>query len=341
MITLILVLRAVAIVFLQVKLAPTAIEHLVCEHKFDMKLAEPGEKITCHSTLINAWRFPVLYINFVEHMPESARIIDSRNNVDKHRLYLLPKQKYSHDIVFTLPQRGVYKKGKYYLEAGDFLGFSSKVESREISCDIVVMPEKNEDENVIEALGGFLGDHSVRRFIIEDPVLTVGYRDYTGKEPMKDISWNASARANKLLVKRNDYTVDNNVAVILNMKTGVNREMEECLKTVRTVCEKLEEERIPYRFISNGDVGELSEGLGSLHFNHLMMKLGKSSLFSYHSLDKTIEKCLKDRKNNRGYIIITPEMDESERQMVDKLQNISDHPLCVLTMGKENSNVNN
>ena len=45
-----------------------------------------------------------------------------------------------------------------------------------------------------DVLSGFLGDVSVRRFIYEDPVLTTGFREYTGREPMKHISWTQSAR---------------------------------------------------------------------------------------------------------------------------------------------------
>lgn len=160
---------------------------------------------------------------------------------------------------FSLPKRGVYRGGRYFIETGDFLGFRSYVRSEKLSSKITVMPRKCEDEQVIRALGGYIGDISVRRFIIKDPILNICFREYTGHEPMKMISWPQSVRAGKLMVKNNDYTVDMNVAIVLNMYTGSNAEKEKCLEIVRTVCEQIEANRVPYSFFCNGDIREKKE----------------------------------------------------------------------------------
>ena len=80
--------------------------------------------------------------------------------------------------------------------------------------EVVVIPPRCENSNVLRTLGGFLGDISVRRFILEDPLLTVGFREYTGREPMKSISWTQSARVGRPLVKQYDHTVDATVTVL-------------------------------------------------------------------------------------------------------------------------------
>lgn len=337
MIALIFVGLAIVIGYIQIKLAPTVLQNLFCEYEFDMKLAEPGEVISCRNKLINAWLFPVVYINYIIHLPEGAEKVNGGGKAERHRLFLLPKQKYESDIRFTLPKRGVYKSGKNYLETGDFLGFNSKVVSEELKADIVIMPEKSQDEQVISTLGGYLGDISVRRFIIEDPVLTVGYREYTGKEPMKNISWNQSARKNELMVKKNDFTTDTNVAVVLNMQNSDREKMEECYRIARTVCEQLEEKRIPYEFMSNGDVGNCNEGYGNRHLNYIMMRLGRSNQFSYYSFDELIERCIQKKKNNRSYIIITSGSSEEETRAISSLQAVSDHEVCVLTAGGQDN----
>ena len=132
------------------------------------------------------------------------------------------------------------------------------------------------------------------------------------------------------MVKNKDYTVDTNVAVVLNMKSENKEAKEECLRIVRTACQQLEDRRIPYEFISNGDVGNEEEGFGNRHFNSLMARCGKSNLYYYSSFEELIEKCIREKRNNRSYIIITPELDEAELKELDKLQLCSDHPLCVL-----------
>ena len=51
------------------------------------------------------------------------------------------------------------------------------------------MPRRAASPSFDMLLGGMIGDISVNRFIFEDPMLTIGFSDYTGREPMRDISW--------------------------------------------------------------------------------------------------------------------------------------------------------
>ena len=330
MITLILVGLTVIILLLQVFVMPKASQHLLLHYSFDTHLAEPGEKIVFTGRLINTWFLPITFINFFEFMPEGAVISGKETNGEARRLFLLPFHNYQHDFLFTLPKRGVYRKGKYYIETGDFLGFKSKVVSDEIDADITVMPKRCEDEPVLKILGGYLGDISVRRFIMEDPVLTIGYLDYTGREPMKKISWKHSAKAGKLMVKNSDYTVDANAAVVLNMASGSDEEKEKCLEIVRTVCELLEQAQIPYQFLSNGDVRNLEEGFGKMHLDQLMTNLGCSRLYSYFSFDSLIERCIRERKRSRSYFIISAPLSAEDRETLARLQRYSEYELCVL-----------
>lgn len=320
--------------FLQVVMAPTVLKNLFYEYKYDTRLAEPGERITFTSKIINAWRFPVAYINVSEQLPEGAVIENGTTNRYGYRLFLFPKKSHTHETHLTFSRRGVYRNGRCFLETGDFLGFQAKVRNIDITSDLVIMPKRSEDEYVIKTLGGFLGDISVRRFIIEDPVLNIGYRDYTGREPMKNISWSQSAKVDKLMVKNNDFTVDTNVAVVLHMDNNRDQEMEDCLEIVRTVCEELEKKRIPYEFISDGDVGNLNEGYGTRHLNYLMTRLGRSRLHGYYSFGELMDECIRKKKNNRSYIVITPRLDEVEKAALNKLQAYSDHEVCVFTGGQ-------
>ena len=321
---------AAAVILMQFFAAPRALRQLHYEYSFDTALAEPDEKIAYTGKLSNNGFLPVSYITLASLLPEGAVITGRKTNRDAHRLFLLPHRSSRHSLTFSLPGRGVYRGGRYYLETGDFLGFKSRVISERIAAEIIVMPRKCEDESVVKTLGGYIGDISVRRFIIEDPMLTVGYREYTGREPMKKISWPQSARTGKLMVKNSDYTVDINVAVVLNMASGSAGEKEKSLEIVRTVCEQLEEKRIPYQFFSNGDIGELEEGLGRKHLNALMRELGRSGLFSYYSFDSLIERCIRERKRGRSYILITPPLSDENRAELARLSAGSDHEPCIL-----------
>lgn len=318
------------VLLLQFYVAPQLGQHLYFNYSFDTKLAEPDEKITFLGRLINTWTFPITYINLGEAMPEGAAIEGKKKNIISFSLFLLMHKSFRHTVLFSLPKRGVYKGGKYYIETGDYLGFKSYVSSGQIEAEIVVMPKLSDDEIVLKILGGYLGEISVKRFIMEDPMLSIGYFDYTGREPMKKISWNHSAKVGKLMVKRSDYTVDANAAVVLNMASGSNEEKEKSFEIVRTVCEGLEREHIPYQFLSNGDAGNLEEGYGKMHLNQLMTNLGRSKLYGYSTLDDLIERCIRERKRSRSYFVISAPMSAEDKKALIRLQKYSDYKICVL-----------
>lgn len=319
-----------AVLVMQFLIAPRLPGHLRYTHSFDADLAEPGEAIAYTGELSNTWFWPAVYLTFALILPEGAEIAGGDGNHATFRLSLLPHRSSRHTLTFTLPRRGVYRRGRYYLESGDFLGFRSCVEAENFPEAITVMPRRCEETPVIRALGGYIGDISVRRFIIEDPVLTVGVRDYTGREPMKQISWPHSARAGKLMVKNCDHTAELNVAVVLNMASGAAAEKEKSMEIVRTVCEQLEKQRIPYRFLSNGDAGSRKAGFGRAHFRAVMQDLGRSQLICHTSFDALVERCLREHRQNRGYILVTPPLTAENRASLDRLARCLDHAPCVL-----------
>ena len=178
---------------------------------------------------------------------------------------------------------------------------------------------------------GFMGDVSVRRFIYEDPILTIGCRDYTGKEPMKNISWQHTARAGKVLVNQYDHTAESNVCIVLNIDGDSRFDIERCYEITRSVCEELEKRKIAYEFFTNADLeGPLGnkfswveEGLGRRHFGTIMYGLGCSRCICRHPFGWLIEQCKKRRRVALSYIVITPELSADAKLRLNELQAIS------------------
>jgi hypothetical protein len=342
MITIIILLLMVILIVIEIVSLWGNRRPLQVDFDVDTTLVEPQETATLYYTVTNPHRIPLLFVGLSLYLEPDASVRedkefirthvsrhDTGTNV-KHSFFLPARSRFSGKLHISLSRRGIHDLGKYFLETGDFLGFQSRVTSERISADITVMPKLCTDEPVLKILGDYIGDISVRRFIIEDPVLTLGYLDYTGREPMKKIAWKHSAKVGRLMVKNNDYTVDANAAVVLNMASGSPEEKEKCLEIVRTVCERLEKEQIPYQFLSNGDAGNLREGFGKKHFDHLMTNLGRSALFSYSSFDSLIERCIRERKRSLSHFIISAPLTAQDRDALVRLQRYSEYELCVL-----------
>ena len=317
-------------------------------YNLDMLMAEPGEQITVSYQITNTGKLPVLYLGLSFSFDKGVTICEDQKWLDKHltrsftgisvdnSFFIMPHRCVRGRFHISLEKRGIYRLGRCYLEAGDILGIKSSVTTIEGKKRIVCTAALAENDPEIEVLGGFLGDISVRRFIMEDPSLLVGYKEYTGVEPMKKISWIQSAKTGKLMVKQNDFTLDTDVAIAVNLErnNASPMDLERCLELTRTACEKLEEMKIPYAFISNGDLRDLQQGFGRGHLSEILRNIGQSAPTCYKSFDSLIDKCIAGNRNNRSYILITPYLDDQDKKALARLQSVSDHEVCVLYGGK-------
>lgn len=344
----ILILLVLGFAVLEYKWASYALRSLAIRGSCDRVLAEPGQNVTWSATVDNYSRLPIPFVRLVQDFPSEAKLMADadwsnaycRKNLfawyAEYRMTLRGRRRITRNVTVSFSQRGVYKIGAYQLSAGDLLGF------REEKCHgggqkIVVMPQLSRQQTAIDAVGGFLGDVSVRRFILEDPILTTGFRDYTGREPMRAISWTRTAQAGTLQVKQYDHTAEHHVVVLLNTEGADEAVLEECLRLTRSVCEKLEQRKIPYGFRTNanlpgpvGKVQSMVEGLGQRHLNTILYGLGCADGTWFHSFRYLTRQTLKKRKTNESYIIITPDDKGSVRTCIQELSNSVGTQVCVL-----------
>ena len=305
-----------------------ALERLTAQRSLDAvredfgpteSLVDPDEFFALTYTLRNARRRPVLFLRLRQDLPEAFHPRDSaliRAPLGDERLELTTWLRPRQEARFTLPlsadRRGYYPLSALEVSGGDFLGLRERTRVSPLFRAVTVAPREAEDPGLEEVLGGFLGEMSVRRFIHEDPVLTAGFREYTGREPMRAISWTQSARGLGMMVKIYDHTAQPSVSVLLNAD-GKGEEL------ARTVCRVLEERGIQYDFVSNAmelntffAVAELGDGLGQRHFEGVLERLGRSGCQASYPGERLLERSAATR-SHRGRILITPgpELDDS------------------------------
>lgn len=336
------------IIFLEKKLPDFSLKHLSVNNSINTNLAEPDEQITIKSKVHNTGFFPIMYVKLTEHLPLKSLIIkknsqnhqigvDNNSNYIQFTTYLLPHMRRTFQFDFSLPDRGIYDLGSYTLTAGDYLGIKDSSVSDKSPISVVIMPRRAKDTKAFKAFDSFIGDISVRRFIHEDPVLTVGFREYTGHEPFKSISWLKTARTGSLYVNQYDHTTDISLSVVLNTENASKSRLEACYSLTRSVCEELEHKHIPYAFYSNGNtngdsdiLSHISEGLGRRHLNTILYGLGCAEHKCTRSFETLMKQCIKQQKSSRGYIIITPPMSTEQLTVVQHIKNNGVNDICIL-----------
>ena len=324
----------VALVFaLQLKASDKTLSALDADHRPDTRLAEPDDPTSITVTLQNNSGRLIPFAGVRGQLPftqEGDFFFSS---------WLLPRQKISRKFSVTFPNRGRYILNDLTVSCGDFLGLKEFEKTCGSFQEIVVPPKPFLSSSIQELMGGFLGDVSARRFILEDPVLTLGYREYTGSDPMKRISWSQTARHNTLMVKKNDYTVEPSVSVLLNVQTDLveAETLESCFRAARSVCQALEKAGIRYSFSSNAILlgykhsNSGVSGLGQKHFASVLDVLGRACGETTVSFEQLLEKELQ-QPGITGRIVITPGGEETNSRLLSRM---GDGAGFLLITGKE------
>lgn len=315
------------------------------------RMAEPGEPFPLVNTVANHSRRFVPFLQVSQQVPQELALhsqgvqLSPRGNGTQamtYTLYLLPRQTWQQQVMVSLPRRGRYVFTGATLQGGGFLGFNELTAYTTQNEEIVILPVPCGIPTLTDTLGGFLGDRSVDRYILEDPVLTLGFREYTGREPMKSISWTQSARAGQLMVKKYDYTLELTATVLLNVECdrteGWEERLETCFSMARTVCETLEEQRIPYRFVTNAAAAgavalwsQVSDGLGSGHLSTVLEGLGRATYDPLRPFAHTLEQTTRHVEQGRTHILITPERSPEWQHGLSRLEQLSGARALILT----------
>lgn len=339
MIFFVIFIAALAVVLQQLA-GKRALDSLEESHRTSADIVEPDERFDIIITFSNHSKMFLPYIKYRERMNEgfntyvkaSNSFVDGRGDIYvTGTTWLKPHQTLEKHIPVSIDRRGRYLLRELTVYGGDFLGINEQVRSYKRMNEVIVYPREAPSGKIDKVFGGFLGDISVSRFIFEDPVLTLGYREYTGREPMKMISWTQSARSNGLMVKKYDYTLEPSVSVALNIATdipGSEEDIEKCFSIARTVCHKLEDQGIKYDFRMNSVmIGAMTfrcyvtEGLGKRHFYTILESLGRASYTVTCPSEEIVDLAVRNTGSSHGIIFITPggepQVEARARQMAE------------------------
>ncbi len=326
------------------------VEHL-CEPK--ETLVEPEEPFTLMTRVTNYSRRFVPYLQVRQLLPEGLTFQQKialeparDGQVRRFSTYLSARQVWQQELPAVLPKRGRYVFPGATLYGGGFLGLSEVIEYAQQNREIVVLPKPWPGTELPITLGGFLGDRSVDRFILEDPVLTLGFREYTGREPMKAISWTQSARAGQLMVKKYDYTLELTATVLLNIGTprekGWEDRLEACYSLARSVCEQLDRQKMPWRLQTNAFIiggidlwKDSDDGMGAGHLTAILEGLGRASYRCLYPCEALLDRATRAAQSGRTHILITPQREDHWQPALSRLEQLTGTRVLVLVPGEE------
>ncbi|MGI6364158.1 MAG: DUF58 domain-containing protein [Bacillota bacterium] len=292
------------------------------------ELFEIGAEIPISSVVENRKPLTVSFLQVREWFPP---YFDIKHNT--YSLFIMPFQRVRRTYKVRALKRGLYSLDKVELKLGDFIGLRSEEKRIPTGPRLVVLPARANLDRDIVPLGALSGEVTVRRWLVDDPLMTVGIREYTGAEPRKYLHWPSSLRHGKLMVKEFDYTTDNSAMLLLNMETmkpswkPVEEELlEQGISLARAVMELLEEAGIPYGFASNAYNDSLERrgwyyppGLGPNHLRTFLETLGRLHYRIPSFFELTLREVQQHPGNYSTVVIITPRILESYIEPINGL----------------------
>jgi len=310
---------------------------------------EPGAPFHVQAAITNNSRIPLSYLAVLETYPISAVVPE--NMVLRTRQEEVVIKKYCRvkgrdrkklTLETSLAKRGVHTLSGDSVEFGDFLGFHEFSNKVFLRREIVVYPERLKSQDLSDALGRFYGDMAAKRFLIRDPILTIGCREYTGREPMKEIHWLQSAHRNELMVREFDYTRQLSACVILSVdEIDQNDEdgLDSCCSAARTICESLTESGVSVNFYTNSLLKRIQSNalwkceVSSGHTDELLEGLGRVSCYSRGTLTGLLEYAHRNSDSDAAFIVILPSGDNRGDEAQSYIRNKTGRETLLINMG--------
>ncbi len=291
-------------------LGKPALARLDYARSFSRYVCREGEQIEMVETLSNRKLLPVPWLRLEAMLPSALSFARSSDtNVSEGSIYQ------NHASLFTLPartkitrthrivcrSRGIYPIESATMTGGDLLGLYTPSKKVELNMRMVIHPRLIADDELPISWKTWQGELSVRRWIVDDPFLITGVRQYAAGDPMNRIHWKASARTGQLQVHKNGYSADPRVMILLNVEDSesmwsvVTRPslIERQLSLAATCAASLIGQGMAAGFAHNGNsqLGEegcrLETDYGPVHLNRMMEAMAAFELKSrlpFHEL---------------------------------------------------------
>ncbi|HZJ57204.1 MAG TPA: DUF58 domain-containing protein [Clostridia bacterium] len=190
---------------------------------FNVNSAFEGQEIEMVERISNRKLLPVPWLRIESKISENLEFQRQFNLDIKHQQFhkslfsLMPYTAINRRHQIRCRKRGCYRLNSAALTCGDLFGFRDVSRVFELDAELMVYPRLMRLDEIPFLSRSWMGDVVVKRWIVDDPFMYSGVREYSAGDPLNDINWKATARTGRLQVHKKDYTADPRIMVYLNM----------------------------------------------------------------------------------------------------------------------------
>lgn len=332
-------------------------EKVYITRSFDCTGVFPGEKVVYELTIENRKFLPLTWVSIDEKIKAglefeiNTKIQKLNDDIYLHNsmFSLLPYQKVVRRYGLKAVKRGYYQLKYMTMTSTNMLGTQEYSMEREEAASISVYPNIKDLRGALIPANTTQGDFSVKRWIIEDPMVITGVRAYSGNDSLKSINWKATAKNQQLLVNKYDYTADKKIMVILNLERqeySLNKEdirtIEETIEVCASIASMTHETGIPVGFATNShtlgplETNVLDPDTGDKHMNTILESLARVSYFKKYKSRELLKLLVASFSWGTEIVVVTPEISE---ELIGDLQSLNNIRTTVISLSMNDVNV--
>ncbi|CAM4382310.1 DUF58 domain-containing protein [Saccharibacillus endophyticus] len=322
---------------------------------FNHDRCHAGEDLEMIEVIENDKRLPVAWLRLESEFPAAFRFrgqpsqkmeLGSVYQTHTSGFALMPRRRVIRRHFLTCEGRGIFQLSTVFMTSGDLFGFIEQARSENIKTPLIVYPALLDHARLPLSWHNWQGDLSVRRWIMEDPFLIEGSREYAAGDPMNRIDWKASARTGGLQVYKQGYSADPNVMIVLDIgkvvpglqSGGGEAEAEHAISLAATCATSLSASGVPVGFVHNAhslNERRIPSGSGAVQRQLIMEAMAGIRLQQKNTLsDCLIEEARQSRQGlAKDYLVITSADPANIGQACKQLEHLG-HRVSVIDPGE-------
>jgi uncharacterized protein (DUF58 family) len=238
---------------------------------YDRRLSETraflGETIQLTLEVRNQKFLPLTWLEIMDLFPvdlsmEGGEVVPNRaSNLGEFRTFWMPGafQGLRRRFTVSCDERGYHSYGPATISTGDGFGFFSRKAVKTGQDHLIVYPRLYSVAELRLPAKNPFGERATRDRLFEDPLRTMGIREWQPADGLRRVHWKATARHQRMLSRIYEPSEEPQILIFLNVTTlprhwqgSIPALTERVISVAASLAAKCVEDRVPVGLISNG-----------------------------------------------------------------------------------------
>lgn len=267
------------------------------------------ETVTLTLTTANRKLLPLTWLNIVDVFPleleiEGATVATNLGtNLGEFRSFwmLNPLQRTTRTFTIQCNKRGFHTFGPAVLSTGDGFGFFSTTGMLPKRDRLIIYPHIYPVAELRLPSKNPFGERGAKTQLFEDPLRTVGIREWQSSDSLRRVHWKATARHQAMLSRVYEPSEETQVLIFLNSATlkrhwlgSIPALFERAISVAASLASLAAEQRLPVGLITNGVLPASDQPLRLLpgrspdQLLRILEMLAAVSPFNLHAIEELI-----------------------------------------------------